>query len=105
MDARQASKLLALTDANRLVSDLATASDRSVQEWQFFCECGAADCHSLVALTLPEFEDLKETGKPVLASGHLLDQKERARVLREHSQALRAQAEHQLNRLRKNLGK
>jgi len=102
MDAQQAGKLLALTDANRFVGDLASASAKG-RAWQFFCECGRLACHALVELTLVEYEAIKDDEKPVLAPGHLVDQKERARVLREHAQALRAQAQLQMSRARKNL--
>ena len=105
MDVRQVSKLVALTDANQLVRDLATASDSPTQEWQFFCECGRPDCRTLVTLTLAEYERLKDGGGAILASGHLVDEKERSRVLREHATALRAQARHQFRRAEKNLGR
>jgi hypothetical protein len=104
MDATQAGKLVALTDANRLVGELAIASNRGTQDWQFFCECGQADCRALVVLTLAEFDGIKDSGNAVLAAGHLVDQKAHARVLREHAQALRAEAEHQVRRARKNRG-
>jgi len=104
MDAQQAGKLLALTDANRFVGDLASASAKG-RAWQFFCECGRFACHALVELTLVEYEAIKDDEKPVLARGHLIDQKERARVLRANAQALRAQAEHQFRRAERNLGR
>ncbi|MGN6799793.1 MAG: hypothetical protein ACTHKS_16750 [Gaiellaceae bacterium] len=103
MDAGQVSKLLALTDANHLILELASASPEGGRVWQFFCECGRADCHEQVALTLPEDVSRMDDHQAILASGHLVDQKERARVLREHALALRAQAELQMSRAKRNL--
>ena len=103
MDAGQVSKLLALTDANHLIRELASVSPEGDRVWQFFCECGRADCHAQVALTLAEYVTMMDDHEAILAAGHLVDQKERARVLREHAQALRAQAELQMNRAKKNL--
>lgn len=38
--------------------------------WEFTCECGARDCRLTVPLTLAAYEDLRATGRPVLAPGH-----------------------------------
>ncbi len=103
MDASQVSKLLALTDANHLIRELASASTEGDRVWRFFCECGRADCQAQVTLTLAQYESMMDDQEAILAIGHLVDQKERARVLREHAQALRAQAQLQMNRAKENL--
>jgi hypothetical protein len=38
--------------------------------WDFTCECGAPDCRVSVRLTLPQYEELRAAGRPVLAPGH-----------------------------------
>ena len=103
MDASQVDKLVALTDANHLIGELASVSTEGDRDWQFFCECGRADCHAQVALRLTEYESMLDDQKAILASGHLVEQEERARVLQEHAQALRAQAQLRKTRARTNL--
>jgi predicted DNA-binding protein (UPF0251 family) len=75
-----------------------------VQEWEFMCECGHDSCQETVFLTLDEFEALRDSRGAVLAEGHEVSQVARARLLRSAAQALRAQAEHQVRRAKKNLG-
>jgi hypothetical protein len=40
------------------------------ERWDFTCECGAADCRTIVSLTLAEYEVLRTAGRSVLAPGH-----------------------------------
>jgi hypothetical protein len=75
-----------------------------VQEWEFVCECGHESCCETVFLTLDAFEAIREKGEPVLTEGHVVSQVARARRLRSATRALRAQAEHQVTRAKKNLG-
>jgi hypothetical protein len=74
------------------------------QEWEFMCECGHDTCHETVLLTLDAFEVLRDSGEALLASGHHANPIARARRVRSAAQALRAQAEHQARRAKKNLG-
>jgi hypothetical protein len=88
--------------------DLA-AEDREAKGWNFLCECGDADCLEVVHLTLVRYERLRAAGGFVLAETHALQRAEAvrawARELREDAAALRAQAQHQRKRARKNLGR
>ena len=78
--------------------------DGGVQEWEFMCECGHESCHQTVFLTLDAFEALRDCGQAVLAGGHEVSPVARARRTRSATRALRAQAEHQVRRAKKNLG-
>jgi hypothetical protein len=100
----RAFKTVALTEVNAHILDAARDSISEEQVWEFFCECGDPDCHAHVMLDLDEYVALHDRDQPVLASGHRLSQKERARRLREEAEALRAQAAHQVRRARRNLG-
>jgi multidrug efflux pump subunit AcrA (membrane-fusion protein) len=60
--------------------------------------------HEHVALTVDAYAALHDSGRAVLAPRHRLSQVERARRLSEEAKALRAQAEHQVKRAKKNLG-
>lgn len=71
-------------------------------EWRFWCECGAPACAENVWLTLAAYEALRDEGRPLLAPGHEVDQRARARRLAEDAAALRAQAEHQVGRAARN---
>ena len=75
-----------------------------VQEWEFMCECGHVSCRETVFLTLDAFETLRDNREAVLAGGHQVSPVTRARRARSATQALRAQAEHQVRRAKKNLG-
>src|SRR5689334_21540298 len=105
MNASQASKLLALTEVNQHILEVAVeAHYYGTAEWEFFCECGRPGCHTQVVLTVAEYEELIKAGAAVLADGHRIDERERSRVLREQAQALQAQARHQVRRAQRNLG-
>jgi hypothetical protein len=73
-------------------------------EWEFHCECGEANCHEYVFLTLDAFITLRDHGDAVLADGHRVSQIVVARGLVDAAKALTAQADHQLKRAKKNLG-
>jgi hypothetical protein len=96
-------KTLALVEVNRHILEAAHDSISDEQEWEFFCECGRRDCHERVALTPDRYDSLQSSGQSVLAPGHRLSQVERARRLLSDAEGLRAQAEHQVRRARKNL--
>jgi hypothetical protein len=83
----------------RHVRDSATGE----REWEFPCECGHRNCHESVFLTLDAFGALRDRDEAVLAGGHHVSQTARARRLVDAAKALRAQAEHQVRRARKNL--
>ena len=75
-----------------------------VQKWDFMCECGGEHCHESVFLTLADFVALRDRGEAVLAPGHRVSPVAHARRVRSATLALRAQAEQQVKRARKNLG-
>lgn len=103
MDKDRAFKVLALTEVNRHILDAARDSVVPEQEWEFFCECGRADCREHVVLSLERYVALRDGGGIVLAPGHRINQVERARRLVADSEALRAEAEHQGKRAIENL--
>ena len=37
---------------------------------EFLCECGEIDCPAFVRLSLPEYEEARTAGRPILAPGH-----------------------------------
>ena len=100
MDKDSVLKTFVLADVNQHIGAVAAGQDEDAPAWEFFCECGRADCHGLVMLTLGEYVALLEAERPVLAPGHRLSQAQRARRLREEAKALRAQAEQQVKRAR-----
>jgi hypothetical protein len=79
------------------------------ETWAFLCECGAEDCTEWVTLPLAEYEALRKADTPILADGHVVDEFRRTRHkshgLVDEAKALRAQAELQLKRAMRNLGK
>jgi hypothetical protein len=83
--------------------------EREEDTWDFLCECGAAECKEWVTMAVSEYTQLQRRRIPILAPGHSLDQVQRTRRMArrrvEEAQALRAQAEHQLKRARRNLEK
>jgi hypothetical protein len=97
-------KAYVLTEVNEHIAEVAAEQDADAPEWEFFCECGRADCEERVRLKLEAYVALHDDGA-VLAPGHHIDQIERARRLREDAKALRAQAEQQVKRVRQSLGK
>jgi hypothetical protein len=96
-------KTLALSEVNRGILLVAHDSIDEHQEWDFFCECGQENCHTYVAHTLDAYTSLHDSGRPVLAEGHHVNQAERARQLHADAEALTRQAEHQLRRAQWNL--
>jgi hypothetical protein len=91
------------TNIHGAVRDYVSSDDA----WDFFCECGRADCQESVSLTIASYSALRgECGDgAVLAPGHDLSRAEqaqrKARSLRDDAAALRAQAEHQVKRAQK----
>jgi hypothetical protein len=73
------------------------------QEWEFFCECGCYGCDKRVKLTVAAYRALHDGGGYVLAPGHQCSERERSQELREEAKALRAQADLQVRRAKKNL--
>src|SRR5204863_6413692 len=102
MGKRRTFKTAALTEVNAHILDAARDSVTQEQTWEFFCECGRSDCGEHVEVTIDGYVALREAGEPVLAPGHRLSRAERARRhahdLREDSEALQAQARHQVRR-------
>lgn len=87
MGERHASKTAMLSEVNQRVLEAALDSVTEEQEWEFFCECGNADCHEHVKLTIHAYTVLHDGGGAVLAPGHGLSQAERARRLRDDADA------------------
>jgi hypothetical protein len=54
----------AFADVNDSIRGLATDGPAS-ETWEFFCECADAGCHTLVALTLVEFDERRSAFPPV----------------------------------------
>ena len=56
---------------NDSIRKLASAGP-GTQTWEFICECPELTCHTLVTLTLSEFDDLRAASPPVpvLATEH-----------------------------------
>ena len=107
MSSEPSTRAAVLTEVNRRILDTTTGSLGSRdqdEEWEFFCECGRPDCEERVKLTVAAHSALDDGQSAVLAPGHRLSQIERARRLMEVSKALRAQAEQQVKRAKKNLG-
>ena len=89
-------KAAALTEVNSHILRAARDSLGDAQEeWGFFCECGHQDCHEHVKLTLGAYIALHDGGGSVLAAGHRVDQRARARQLTADAEAFVHQAEQQ----------
>jgi hypothetical protein len=77
--------------------------------WAFLCECGDDTCQEWVTLPVERYEVLQRIDQPILAPGHTLSQPEqtrrKARRLVDDAKALEAQADVQVNRAKRNLGK
>ena len=101
MTRESAFKTSALTDVNRHILEAVRESIDGEQAWEFFCECGRADCQERIALTPDGYVALYDSGCAVLADGHTMSQVERARRLQQDAEALRRQAEHQVRRAQK----
>ena len=56
---------------NDSIRGLAT-EDQRAERWEFFCECPDLTCHTLVTLTLVEFDERRTAlpPAPILATGH-----------------------------------
>lgn len=82
------------------------AGEREARGWDFLCECGDGGCTELVHLTLAGYDRLRAAEGFVLAEAHPLQRAEGARAwarsLRDEAAALRAQADQQQRRARKN---
>ena len=91
-------------EANEHVLSLVDDEPGGVREWEFMCECGHEGCHESVFLTVAAFVALRDSGEAVVAAGHHVSPAAHARRVRNATQALRAQAEHQVKRAKKNLG-
>jgi hypothetical protein len=59
-------------EVNDSIRRLATTGPDS-EMWEFFCECSDIGCHTLVSLTLVEFDGRRAASPPlpILASSHL----------------------------------
>jgi len=85
MGTDRAVKAAALTEVNRAMRQLAL-EDSPAEAWEFFCECGEADCEERVSLTIDAYDHLQEQHKAVVAHAH--HQIERASRLGEEERAL-----------------
>jgi len=58
---------------NDSIRGLATEA-QSMETWEFFCECPDLACHTLVRLTLVEFDKRRAAlpAVPILATGHAI---------------------------------
>ena len=81
----RALKTAALTEVNDHILDFASESASIETDWDFFCECGELNCHSLVRLTINEYMDVRDSASAVLAQGHELSDDDRSMRLREGS--------------------
>ena len=54
----------AFGEVNDAIRRLATAGP-ATQQWDFFCECPDAECHTMVSLTLVEFDEHRDAAPPV----------------------------------------
>ena len=84
-------------------------SETDGEAWAFLCECGDDSCQEWVTLPVRRYETLQRTDQPILSPGHTLSQPEKtrrkARRLVDDAKALDAQADVQVNRAKRNLGK
>jgi hypothetical protein len=84
-------------------------SESEADTWSFLCECGDESCQEWVTLPVVGYEALQRADQPIFAPGRSLtpSQKSRrtARRLRDDAKALRAEAQHQAKRARRNLRK
>ena len=80
--------------------------EQAARGWDFLCECGDGSCNELVHLTLAGYDELRAVDGFVLVATHTLQRAEAARAwareLRDGAVALRARAQHQRKRARKN---
>jgi hypothetical protein len=83
-------KVTALTEVNTHILEVARESRSAESEWEFFCECGRANCHEYVRLTVAAFVSLRDDDLAVLKPGHRLSQEVRVRMLRDGAWAFRA---------------
>ena len=96
-------KTAALTDVNAHIAEMAAETPSDETAWLFFCECGDPDCQQQVELSFESYVGVRIDRRPILARGHRVNPSTRAKRLVEESQALRAQAELQLKRAKKNV--
>jgi len=75
----RAFKTAALTEVNGNILEVARESISHDEEWDFFCECGRADCREHVSLTIAAYTALRDGGGAVLAPSHRLSRAEQAR--------------------------
>jgi hypothetical protein len=106
---QQRAKQDVLLELNGRVHEAARRFEDNESEqhlWDFTCECGAPDCRAPVTLTLAQYEALRTAEQPLLADGHDAQRsakaREHAEELRHDSEALKAQAELQQKRARRN---
>jgi hypothetical protein len=61
----------AFRQVNESIRGLATAGPE-VERWEFFCECEDVACHSLVTLTLREYDERRAAvpALPIVAHEH-----------------------------------
>lgn len=92
MGTKRGTKVAALTQVNGHILEAAVSSPSGAPDWEFYCECGRAQCESRVTLTLDEFVALRDEERPVLAPGHWLSAVLRAQMLQQAAAELRDEA-------------
>lgn len=77
-------QLGAPVEVNEIIRDFLaqTVEPADGSVWEFLCECGQPGCREHVGLTLELYDELRYTGEPVIARGHL---RGRARAARRWS--------------------
>ena len=84
-------------------------SESDAEMWAFLCECGDDHCQEWVTLPVKQYETMQRADQPILAPGHTLSEpqktRRKARRLVDDARALEAQADVQVKRAKRNLGK
>lgn len=57
---------------NDAIRKLVTSGGLTTETWEFYCECADVACHSMVRLTVDEFDERRAASPPlpVLATEH-----------------------------------
>jgi hypothetical protein len=84
-------------------------SESEGESWAFLCECGDEECQEWITLPVRRYEALQRADQPILAPGHTLTEPQKtrrhARRLVDDARALEAQADVQIKRAKRNLGR
>ena len=84
-------------------------SEGDGETWAFLCECGDDLCQEWVTLPVARYEALQRADQPILALGHTLTEPQKTRRqagrLVDDAKALEAQADVQVKRAERMVGK